>query len=298
MSDIFLSYAREDSAVAQRLANALEGEGWAVWWDSYIPPGKTFAKVIEEKIGAARCVVVLWSKNSVASEWVMLEARTGRERGVLIPAALIENMKLLPLEFRWIQTASLVGWKGDRSHQGYRSLVDAISCSIGRSQPKASPRPQSSPQPQPSPRPQSSPQPQPSPPQSSPRPQFSPRPQPSPQPQLSPQPQPSPRAHPPAKWKIVGAGAAIALMLGIGIYIVANGPPPPTTVGAFRPDITIGDYGVHYQVYRNNEPLGSTPYTFKADFGENIQVECRREERVIETLNFKVGTNNVWSCRE
>ncbi|MGZ9020763.1 MAG: toll/interleukin-1 receptor domain-containing protein, partial [Rhodoplanes sp.] len=45
MPDIFLSYAREDVSVAQRLARALEDEGWSVWWDRHIPAGQTFDEV-------------------------------------------------------------------------------------------------------------------------------------------------------------------------------------------------------------------------------------------------------------
>jgi hypothetical protein len=33
MSDIFISYAREDRPRAQQLAEALAGQGWDVWWD-------------------------------------------------------------------------------------------------------------------------------------------------------------------------------------------------------------------------------------------------------------------------
>ena len=33
MSDIFISYKREEQATARKLANALESEGWTVWWD-------------------------------------------------------------------------------------------------------------------------------------------------------------------------------------------------------------------------------------------------------------------------
>ena len=32
MSDIFISYKREDQATARKLADALEKEGLSVWW--------------------------------------------------------------------------------------------------------------------------------------------------------------------------------------------------------------------------------------------------------------------------
>jgi hypothetical protein len=126
-ADIFLSYDREDASIAQRLARALRDEGWSVWCDQQIPAGKTFAEVIQEKVAAARCVVVLWSKTSVKSKWVEIEAHTGYNRGILIPAALVTNMEILPLAFRCEQTASLVGWDGEKSHPGYQSLVTEIS---------------------------------------------------------------------------------------------------------------------------------------------------------------------------
>jgi hypothetical protein len=33
MADIFISYARPDRARAKALAEALERNGWSVWWD-------------------------------------------------------------------------------------------------------------------------------------------------------------------------------------------------------------------------------------------------------------------------
>ena len=67
MSSIFISYSQSDRAKAQMLATALEREGWSVWWDPKIPPGKTFDEVVEKALERAKCVIVLWSRTSVTS---------------------------------------------------------------------------------------------------------------------------------------------------------------------------------------------------------------------------------------
>ena len=48
MTDIFISYARENQSSAQQLAQALEGQGWTVWWDHSLNAGESFRRTIEE----------------------------------------------------------------------------------------------------------------------------------------------------------------------------------------------------------------------------------------------------------
>ncbi len=74
MSDIFLSYASEDRERVRPLAEALAEQGWDVWWDRSIPPGQTWREVIQAALAEARCVVVVWSRRSVESRWVIAEA--------------------------------------------------------------------------------------------------------------------------------------------------------------------------------------------------------------------------------
>ena len=52
MSDIFISYAREDRPPAEWLAKALGGHGGSVWWDREIVTGSTFEDVIEKALGS------------------------------------------------------------------------------------------------------------------------------------------------------------------------------------------------------------------------------------------------------
>ena len=68
MSSVFISYAREDLTEARSVAEALSSRGLSVFWDRTIPIGRTFETVIEEAIGSAEAVVVLWSGHSVRSD--------------------------------------------------------------------------------------------------------------------------------------------------------------------------------------------------------------------------------------
>lgn len=130
MADIFISYASGDRDFAKSLAGALEGEGWSVWWDRTILPGKTFDKAIEQALDEAKAVVVVWSSSSVRSDWVKEEIADAARKGVLIPA-MIENVTI-PLGFKRFQAADLSGWNADTSDPEFRNLVKAIDEIITR----------------------------------------------------------------------------------------------------------------------------------------------------------------------
>lgn len=124
MSDIFISYARVDREKARAMAEALERQGYRVWWDPKIPPGKKFDEVIEKALNEVRCVVVLWSRESIGRDWVKEEASVGLDRGILLPVK-IEPVSP-PLGFRRIQAADLTDWTPGKQHEGYSLLLDAI----------------------------------------------------------------------------------------------------------------------------------------------------------------------------
>jgi TPR repeat protein len=130
MSDIFLSYAREDQSWAEMLAQTLEGRGWSTFWDRTIPIGKTWRETIGSELDGARCVVVLWSKTSIESGWVQEEADDAKRRGVLVPI-LIDNIQP-PIGFRSIQAAHLENWDGTQPTQAFRRLIADIAALIGR----------------------------------------------------------------------------------------------------------------------------------------------------------------------
>lgn len=121
--NIFLSYEHSDRARALKLVDAFEQEGWSVWWDHKIPPGKTWADVLERAIKDSECVVVLWSRTSITSEWVKKEARVAQNRKCLIPVR-IDDIEL-PWEFEHVQAADLTDWN-ERRTDGFVNLIDAI----------------------------------------------------------------------------------------------------------------------------------------------------------------------------
>ncbi len=124
MSDIFISYSNKDRPWVERFAKTLGTHGWSVWWDRDIPTGQTFDTVIEKALESAKCAIVVWSENAVASKWVRSEAADALERMILLPVR-IDNTKL-PLEFRRIQTKSLIDWKEGSSHSEFDKLVEEI----------------------------------------------------------------------------------------------------------------------------------------------------------------------------
>ncbi len=128
MADIFISYANSDCELAQALAEILARHGWKVWWDRNIPPGKNFHEVIEQALVDARCVLVLWSEASLASQWVQNEAYEAVERNILIPAYL-EHVKV-KIAFKHLQTIDLVDWRAEPSQEP-SVLLEALAEQLG-----------------------------------------------------------------------------------------------------------------------------------------------------------------------
>ncbi len=124
MADIFLSYAAEDRPRIESLARALEAADLTVWWDRRIGTGSSFDVVIERELDSAGCVVVVWSKHSIGSEWVRNEATEGAERGVLVPLQI--DAVRPPLAFRRRQTARLDDWPNGAHAESLREVVAAI----------------------------------------------------------------------------------------------------------------------------------------------------------------------------
>ena len=130
MADIFLSYSREDHTRAEQIAKALTAAGYEVFWDVEIPPGKSWADILEEKLAICKAAIVLWSKISTASKWVREEARLAHDRGKLIPVQIDDAPP--PFGFGEIQAADLKHWRGDTSDSHWRVLLAAVAAAVAR----------------------------------------------------------------------------------------------------------------------------------------------------------------------
>jgi len=128
--DIFLSYKREDEAKAARLAKALEGAGFTVWWDRSLLPAASWRAQIQTALDAAKVTVVIWTRESTgpAGDFVRDEASQAKARGVLVPV-MMEKTRL-PLGFGELQAVDLVGWRGSPKNVFFKDLVAAIQAKI------------------------------------------------------------------------------------------------------------------------------------------------------------------------
>jgi serine/threonine-protein kinase len=129
-ADIFISYKAEDRPRVKPLVDALEADGFSIWWDAHIGGGTNWRRDIEEHLDAAKCVIVAWTRRSVGpdGEFVRDEAARARRRGTYLPVHF--DAVDTPLGFGEVQALSLKGWKGDRADARYHALIHGVRSQI------------------------------------------------------------------------------------------------------------------------------------------------------------------------
>lgn len=124
LDEVVISYARPSVDVAVAVAEALRGEGHTVWFDEALPAHGLYADVIEAKLGAAKAVLVLWSKDAVKSPWVRGEAELALKSGKLVQLSV--DAALPPLPFNQIQCISMSGEADIVQAPAWRKVIDSI----------------------------------------------------------------------------------------------------------------------------------------------------------------------------
>ncbi len=128
LADIFISYARADRERVEKLAVALEAEGYSVWWDRHIAGGAEFSEEIEKELAAAKAVVVVWSAESVKSRWVKDEAVAAADAHKLIPVSL--DGTEAPMGFRQFHLIDVSKWGGKRDSNAFQDLTRAVKTTL------------------------------------------------------------------------------------------------------------------------------------------------------------------------
>lgn len=130
MPDVFISYRKSDADRVRPLVEHLRAASLDVWWDEAIQPSTSWRAEIAKQLNAAKCVVAVWTHDSVDHEqgaWVMEEATHGLARKVLAPVRL--DLVSPPLGFGEVQYADLAAWGGgaeDPRFQHFLGIVRAI----------------------------------------------------------------------------------------------------------------------------------------------------------------------------
>jgi len=137
MTDVFISYKRENEARVLLIIEGLRSAGLSVWRDLDTPIGQVWRQATSEQLENAKCVIVVWSEMSVgpAGEFVHDEAKRGKARGVLIPVRIDRITE--PLGFGELQSLDLVDWSGDVGDLRFQNLVAAVKAVVaGKPRPR------------------------------------------------------------------------------------------------------------------------------------------------------------------
>lgn len=137
MADIFISYARADRQSVELLAEALQAQGYSVWWDRQILGGDDFVANIEHELDEAGAVIVAWSAAGSTSHWVRDEAQVAATAQKLVAISL--DGAPPPMGFRQIHAVDFSAWDGQTEGSTFEALRRAIAGRLGNDEDPARP---------------------------------------------------------------------------------------------------------------------------------------------------------------
>jgi hypothetical protein len=142
MADVFISYKKSDADRVRPLVEHLRSAGLDVWWDEGIQPSTSWRAEIAKQLGAAKCVVAVWTNDSVDHEqgsWVMEEATHGQTRKILAPVRL--DLVSPPLGFGETQYADLAAWSGGADDPRFQHFIGIVQAIVSSEPIPVAPRP-------------------------------------------------------------------------------------------------------------------------------------------------------------
>lgn len=130
MSHIFISYARKDNDIVSQVDTALRAKGYVVWRDvDDIRGSEDFEKAIRNGITSAAAVLVFWSANASASEWVNKEIALAVQRSTIPIYPIWLDDTLLPAALE--KRNAILGFR-DGFTQGITKLIEELPQDIRR----------------------------------------------------------------------------------------------------------------------------------------------------------------------
>ena len=97
---VFISYARGDSTVREKIQQTLEQAGIHCWVDTQdITPGEKWMSGIEDALKQSRAMIVLWSTEAQDSDYIEREFHGAEELNLPIIPVITEGHKI-PLRFK------------------------------------------------------------------------------------------------------------------------------------------------------------------------------------------------------
>jgi hypothetical protein len=130
MTDVFISYKREDHVRVDRLASLLKEFQLSVWHDAALGAGESWHERIMVVAERAKCIVVCWTDEAAKSRWVLGEVEIGLRREVLVPTAWAPCMP--PPRLAHLHMANMTDWAGGNDHKGLLQLAGGVERFVGR----------------------------------------------------------------------------------------------------------------------------------------------------------------------
>ncbi|MEM9726124.1 MAG: toll/interleukin-1 receptor domain-containing protein [Pseudomonadota bacterium] len=134
MTQVFISYAREDRERVEPFARLLEERGLDVWWDLQLEVGENYNNQISDQVDKCNCLIVFWSNNSVVSSYVRAECQRALALRKLLPVFIDGCHGQLPPGLNFIQGLDFDKELGENNFVN-DLLVPQVLATVERSNP-------------------------------------------------------------------------------------------------------------------------------------------------------------------
>lgn len=129
MADVFISYSRNDVRSAVIIKDIIERHGYSAWHDESIKKDEEWRYQIEAQLEISKCIIVIWTEDSVASKWVREEAQYALDAQKYI-GITFDALKP-PIGFRELQLNNL-DRDFDRTGPAIENIIERIEQATGR----------------------------------------------------------------------------------------------------------------------------------------------------------------------